>query len=73
MAAVLTLQNPPVYNFREGDELRVEYRRKYKKGQIALLEIPAPIYESEEDKAEKRRLISEAYNMGKEEEEVAVK
>ena len=73
VAAVLTLKNPPVYNFREGDELRVEYRRKYKKGQIALLDIPAPIYESEEERAEKRRLISEAYNMGNEDEEVAVK
>ncbi len=71
-ASVLTLKNPPVYNFREGDELRVEYRRKYKKGQIALLDIPAPIYLSEEDKEEKRKLISEAYNMGDEEEEVAV-
>lgn len=69
-ASVLTLKNPPVYNFREGDELRVEYRRKYKKGKIALMDIPAPIYESEEDKEEKRRLISEAYNMGEEKEEV---
>ena len=73
VAAVFTLKNPPVYNFREGDELRVDYRRKYKKGQIALLDIPAPIYESEEDKAEKRRLISEAYNMGDEKEEVTAK
>ena len=73
VTAVFTLKNPPVYNFREGDELRVDYRRKYKKGQIALLDIPAPIYESEEDKAERRRLISEAYNMGDEKEEVTAK
>ena len=73
VTAVFTLKNPPVYNFREGDELRVDYRRKYKKGQIALLDIPAPIYESEEDKAERRKLISEVYNMGDEKEEVTAK
>lgn len=67
IAAVFCLKNPPVYNFREGDELRVEYRRKYKKGKIKLLDIPAPIYESEEDIKEKKKLISEAYNMDKEE------
>ena len=72
VASVFTLKYPPVYNFREGDELRVEYRRKYKKGEIELLNIPAPIYESEADKEEKRRLISEAYNMGDEKEEVTV-
>ena len=72
VASVFTLKYPPVYNFREGDELRVEYRRKYKKGEIELLGIPAPIYESEADKEEKRRLISEAYNMGEEKEEVTV-
>ena len=71
-AAILTLKHPPVYNFKEGDELRVDYRRKYKKGKIALLDIPAPIYESEEEKAERRRLISEAYNMADEEGEVTV-
>lgn len=65
-AAVLCLKNPPVRKFREGDELRVEYRRKWKKGEIDLLEIPAPIYESEEDKAERRRLISEAYQTNEE-------
>ena len=61
VAAVLCLKNPPVRVFREGDELRVDYRRKWKKGEIDLLSIPAPIYESEEDKAERQRLISEAY------------
>ena len=63
VCSVFCLRNPPVYNFREGDELRVEYRRKYKKGQIELLDIPAPIYESEEDKKERQKLISEAYNI----------
>lgn len=67
IAAVLCLKNPPERNYREGDELRVEYRRKWKKGEIELLSIPAPIYESEEDKAEKRRLISEAYQTKDEE------
>ena len=67
VASVFCLKNPPVYKFREGDELRVEYRRKFKKGQIALLDIPAPIYESEEDKKERQKLISEAYNMSEEE------
>lgn len=67
VCSVFCLRNPPVYNFREGDELRVEYRRKYKKGQIELLDIPAPIYESEEDKKERQKLISEAYNMNDEE------
>lgn len=68
-ASLLCLKNPPVYNFREGDELRVEYRRKYKKGEIKLLDIPAPIYESEEDRKERQKLVSEAYNMNNEEAE----
>ncbi len=67
VSAVFCLKNPPVYKFKEGDELRVEYRRKYKKGEIKLLDIPAPIYESEEDKKERQKLISEAYNMRDEE------
>lgn len=62
LAGIWCFKIPPVYEFKEGDELRVEYRRKYKKGQIKLFDIPAPIYESTEDKEEKRRLISEAYN-----------
>ncbi len=61
VASILCLKNPPVRVFREGDELRVDYRRKWKKGEIDLLSIPAPIYESAEDKAEKQKLISEAY------------
>lgn len=65
--SVLSLQKPPVRNYREGDELRVEYRRKWKKGQIELMDIPAPIYESEEDRAEKRKLISQAYRTQEEE------
>lgn len=63
VSALICLKNPPVYKFRDGDELRVEYRRKYKKGVIDLMDIPAPIYESEEDKAERNRLVCEAYNM----------
>ncbi len=66
-ASVFCLKNPPVYKFREGDELRVEYKRKYKKGEIKLFDIPAPIYESEEDRKERQKLISEAYNMNEEE------
>lgn len=66
IAAIFCLKNPPVYNFREGDEIRVEYRRKYRKGEIKLLDIPAPIYESEEDKKERQKLISEAYNINEE-------
>ncbi|MBR3954331.1 MAG: hypothetical protein IKJ63_02525 [Clostridia bacterium] len=66
VAAVLCLKNPPERVFREGDELRVEYRRKWKKGEIDLLSIPAPIYESEEDRAERRRLVSEAYQTNEE-------
>lgn len=61
VASVLCLKNPPARVYREGDELRVEYRRKWKKGEIDLLSIPSPIYESEEDRAEKQKLISEAY------------
>lgn len=68
VSALFCLKNPPVYSFREGDELRVEYRRKYKKGEIKLLDIPTPIYESEEDKTERRKLISEAYNINEDEE-----
>lgn len=61
VASVLCLKNPPERVFREGDELRVDYRRKWKKGEIDLLDISAPIYESDEDRAERQRLISEAY------------
>lgn len=71
ISAVFCLKNPPVYKFRDGDELRVEYRRKYKKGMIDLMDIPSPIYESEEDKKEKSRLISQAYNMTEEQEVTA--
>ncbi len=67
VACVMCLKNPPVYNFKEGDELRVEYRKKYKKGKIALLDIPAPIYESKEDIEERNKLISQAYNISEEE------
>lgn len=62
-AAVLCIKNPPSYVFKEGDELRVEYLRKYKSGEIELLDIPAPISESAEERAEKEKLIKGAYHM----------
>lgn len=65
-AAIFCVKNPPVLVFREGDELRAEYRRKLKNGEIELLDIPAPIYESEEDKAEREKLIRGAYHMDEE-------
>lgn len=65
-AAVLGLKHPPVYEFSEGDELRADYYRKYKHGEIALMDIPAPISESEEERAEREKLIKGAYNMGEE-------
>lgn len=70
IAAVNALKHPPVPSFREGDELRVEYRRKYKKGLVDLYDIPAPIYESEEDKKERMKLIKDAYNINEDVEEV---
>lgn len=71
-ASVYAVKRPPLCIFREGDELRVEYRRKYKKGLIELMDIPAPIYESEEDKKEREKLIKDAYNISDSEEEVTV-
>lgn len=65
-ASVFSLIRPPVCVFREGDELRVQYRRKYKKGLIALMDIPAPIYESENDRKEREKYIKEAYNINEE-------
>ena len=46
--------------------------RKYKKGLIELMDIPAPIYESAEDKKEKEKLVRDAYNLSDSPEEVAV-
>lgn len=62
-AAVYAMKNPPVYVFKEGDELRADYYRKYKHGEIALTDIPAPISESAEEKAEREKLIMGAYQM----------
>ena len=62
-AAVLCLKKPPVISVSEGDALRLSYREKLQKGEIDLLEIPSPIYESEADKAEKEKLIRGAYHM----------
>ena len=66
--AVWCLKKPPVIVVSEGDRLRMEYREKLEKGEIALMDIPSPIYESEEDKAEKERLIRGAYHMDEAEE-----
>lgn len=62
-AAVWAMKHPPVYAFKEGDEERDAYYKKYKKGQIELMDIPAPIHESEEDRREKEKLIRGAYQM----------
>ncbi len=61
--AVWNLKKPPVRHFQPEDILRNEYRRKYKAGEIALLDIPAPIAETESERAEKERLVRQAYNM----------
>ena len=62
-AAILCLKKPPVIVVSEGDRLRLDYREKLRKGEIGLLDIPAPIFESEEEKAEKEKLIRGAYHM----------
>ena len=61
--AVWCLKKPPVIVVAEGDRLRLEYREKLRKGEISLMEIPSPIYESEKDKKEKEMLIRGAYHM----------
>ena len=61
--ALWNLKNPPVRNYQPEDVLRDEYRKKYKAGKIALLDIPAPIAETESERAEKEKLIRQAYNM----------
>ncbi len=66
--AVLCLKKPPVVTVSEGDALRLSYREKLQKGEIALMDIPSPIYESEEDKKEKEKLIRGAYHMDEAEE-----
>ena len=72
-AAVLCLKKPPVVAVSEGDRLRLDYREKLRRGEIDLLDVPAPIYESEEDRREKEKLIRGAYHMDevKEAEEVS--
>ena len=67
-AAIMCLKKPPVITVSEGDALRLSYREKLQKGEIELLDIPSPIYESEEDKAEKEKLIKGAYHMDEAEE-----
>ena len=66
--AILCLKHPPVIEVKEGDKLRMEYREKLHNGEIELMDIPSPIYESEEDKKEKERLIKGAYHMDEAEE-----
>ena len=61
--AVWNLKKPPVRHFLPEDVLRNEYRRKYKAGEIELMDIPAPIAETESERAEKERLVRQAYNM----------
>ena len=72
-AAILCLKKPPVIAVSEGDRLRLDYREKLRRGEIDLLDVPAPIYESEEDRLEKEKLIRGAYHMDevKEAEEVS--
>lgn len=67
-AAIWAMKNPPVYEFKEGDEERDAYYKKYKKGEIDLMDIPAPIHESEEERKEKEKLIRGAYQMDEAEE-----
>lgn len=61
--AILALKHPAEYPVSNEDKLRMEYREKYRKGQIELLDIPAPIAETEEEKKEREKLIREAYHM----------
>ena len=67
-AAVWCLKRPPVIEVSEGDQLRIDYREKLHSGAIALMDIPSPIYESEEDRLEKEKLIRGAYHMDEVEE-----
>lgn len=67
-SAIYAMKNPPVYTFKEGDELRADYYKKYKHGEIALMDIPAPISESEEEKAAREKMIKGAYQMEGEDE-----
>ena len=71
-AAILCLKKPPVITVSEGDALRLDYREKLRRGEITIMDVPAPIYESEEDRQEKEKLIRGAYHMDevKETEEV---
>ena len=63
--ALWNLKKPPVRNYQPEDVLRDEYRRKYKSGQIELLDIPAPIAETDSERAEKEKLVRQAYNIDK--------
>lgn len=65
ISAILAKTGVP-YNFAPGIELRVSYYRKYKKGEIKLMDIPTPIYLSDDDRAEKERLTKELFNISEE-------
>ena len=61
--ALWNLKNPPARNFQPEDILRDEYRRKYTAGKIALLDLPAPRAETESERAEREKLVRQAYNI----------
>ena len=63
-AAVWCLKRPPVTEISPEDALRCDYREKYRRGEIGLLEIPAPIAETETEIAEKQKLVAMAYHTG---------
>lgn len=69
IGAVMSLKKPPERKTGPEDALRMEYRRKWRAGEIELLDIPAPIAETEEEKKERRKLVKEAYHMENEGEE----
>ncbi len=66
-AALWNLKVPPVRNYQPEDIIREEYRKKYKSGKIALMDIPAPIAETESERAEREKLVREAYRIEEEE------
>lgn len=70
VCALWCLRVPPVRDFSEGDLLRVDYYKKLKKKQIQLMDIPTPIFESEEERAEREKLIKKVYQLETEGEEV---
>ena len=45
--------------YREGDLYRVEMLKKYKRKEITLDDLPLPVFETEEERAERERKIEE--------------